>query len=323
MEEKISALIENFNTEELKYELGRQEIKDLSIPELRNLLDSLPIHEDGVLLTRIITKKYIFMRINEDLFACNPNQSLSFFKEYKKESHKSREFRHEDLENILYSTKPKKSLIRRVREILHFIYNKSWFIFPILSIIIFISLIIQEINKPSINLVFITFLLWIIIFCIYSLSYGIFKTIKIWRNPQKIKIEYSLPFLNLVESINISESIIAFGQFFIFLISTYLIGDLDLIVIILLIILSISFGILLFSEVMLYYIFKKNKWIYTQQLKNLVNNKLQGNDRLYYFQIVKIFEDQPIIVSEKIPSFYTIFSILITFTPIIAYILLS
>ena len=77
-----------------------------------------------------------------------------------------------------------------------------------------IALII--IFSQNANIIFVIFLIWINIFCIYSLSYGIVKLIILKRKPQRIRLEYSIPFINSFETVDISETIVLFGQFFLY-----------------------------------------------------------------------------------------------------------
>ncbi len=173
--------------------------------------------------------------------------------------------------------------------------------------------------SQNVNIIFLIFLIWIMIFCIYPLSYGIIKLINLKQEPQRIRLEYSIPFINSFETLDISETIVLFGQFFLYgfrIIYNTILSITDFFLLslsgLLLIVVVLSFG----SN---YYFNGKLKDFYYQRLLSIINNHLKGEEKQYYLHIAIKLKEKPLVSSEKIPKFFTFFSILLTFIPIISY----
>jgi len=209
MEEKITVLVENFNIKKSKYEFGKQNISKVTIPALKKILKELPFGEEVLIPPRIITDKLFITTHNDDWYYFNDNNKTSFFmnfKDSKYEKKKGFKFKLDELEDLFNPSKKSKKM--KVITIILNIIDKAWFFFVVLNIFFFINLLIQELNTPVANMIFLIFLLWLNFFCIYSLSYGISKVIKLRKNPQKIKLEYSIPFITSFETVDVSEAVI-------------------------------------------------------------------------------------------------------------------
>lgn len=194
-----------------------------------------------------------------------------------------------------------------------------WFLFVFLNIYAFIRLLIQELNKPNVNIVFVIFLIWINIFCVYSLGFGIKKLIKLKKEPQRIKLEYSIPYINSFETVNVSEMIIVFGQFFLNGFILIYGREFNIIDILVSVVMCIFLGLPLLNYINQYYYNREIKDLILQRLFNIIHNHLKGEEKQNHLRIAIILKEKPLLSSEKIPKFSTLFSLLLTFIPIISY----
>ncbi len=324
MEDAITILVENFNINELKYEFGKQVITKLTLPLLKELLKELPYDENVLIPPRIITDKLIIERRNEESYFYMFNDNSSYFmnrKHTKSEKIKKFFFELEDFDDFFEIKE--KSYLKKIITVLEGMLDRYWFIYFIFNIFFFIELLIQELNNQNANIIFLIFLIWIVIFCIYSLSYAIIKLINLKREPQRIKLEYSIPFINSFETVDISETIVLFGQFFLYGFSIIYdqnlsIGDFVMLIVIALVLIIV---ILMFGSD--YYFNGKHKDLRYQRLLYIINSHLEGEDRQYFLPIAIKLKEKPLISSEKIPKFFTFFSILLTFIPIISYLFVN
>ncbi len=320
MEEKIKVLIENFNIKESKYEFGKQVITKLTLPLLKELLKELPFDEIVLIPPRVITDKLIIRRKSYNSYFYLYNENSSFFRNKKRHLYEKIEDQTFELTEFDDFFKIKKiSYLKKLTMVLESMLDRFWLLYFITNIYFFIELLIQELNNQDANIIFLIFLIWIIIFCFYSFSYGIIKLINLKRKPQGIRLDYSIPFINSFETIDISETIVLFGQlilsgFTIIYDKILSVNDFFLLslIILLLIIVLLTFG----SD---YYFNGKSRDMYYQMLLSIINNHLEGEERHFYLQVAIKLKEKPLISSEKIPKFITFFSILLTFIPLISY----
>ncbi len=320
MEKTFKVLVENFDIRELKYEFGKQVITKLTLTSLKELLEKLPFDETVLIPPRIITDKLIIRRKSYNSYFYLYNDNSSFFRNKKRHIYEKIEDQTFELTEFddFFKIK-KKSFLKKLTTVLESLLDRFWLLYFITNMYFFIELLIQELNNQNANIVFLIFLIWIIIFCIYSFSYGIIKVINLKRKPQGIKLDYSIPFINSFKTIDISEPIVLFGQLilsgFTIIYDTILsVNDFFMLslIILLLIIVLLTFG----SD---YYFTGRHKDLYYQTLLSTINNHLEGEERHYYLQVAIKLKEKPLISSDKIPKFITFFSILLTFIPLISY----
>ena len=206
---KLEILIENFNIITNRYELGIQQICKSSIEGLENLLKLIPSIKDKITIipVRIITKDFIFIRFDEEHYIYEHNYIYSYFEAPNTPLIKRNSFKIDEFESIL--KKPKK---KRISIIFSSIFQKIWLAYPIINIIAFISIIFDEFGKSVKNLIIISFMLWLIIFCCYSFIFGLKKIRIMNKKPQKVVVKYDFPFLSLFETLDVSEFIVLIGQ---------------------------------------------------------------------------------------------------------------
>lgn len=313
---KLEILIENFNILSNKYELGIQQICKSSIEDLESLLKLIPSIKDNITIipVRIITKDFIFIRFDEADYIYEFNYIYSYFEAPNTPLIKRNSFKIDEFESIL--KKPKK---KRISIIFSSIFQKIWLIYPIINIIAFISIIFDEFGKSVKNLIIISFMLWLIIFCFYSFIFGLMKIRLLNKKPQKVAIKYDFPFLSLFETLDASEFIVLIGQIILIVFNQLYNVQIDIANIIVLTSTIISISIYLFD---FNHHYKRNKRLKSVSL-NLLFSKLyseiETNEKQYYFQMAKSFKNKPLISVEKVPKFLTLLSIFLTFIPIITY----
>ena len=119
--------------------------------------------------------------------------------------------------------------------------------------------------------------------------------------------------------LDVSEAIILFGQFFLYGFTIVYERDSNVGFITGLIPISLLVIFELQSFKANYSINRILKYIYLQMLFNIINNHLESEERQFYLQVAIKLKEKPLVSSEKIPKFFTFFSILLTFIPIISY----
>ncbi|MBA7674745.1 hypothetical protein ES703_82968 [subsurface metagenome] len=320
MEEAISILVENFNIEESKYEFGKQVVTEVTVPLLKEILNALPFGKDVLIPPKITTDKVIIERMNEKYYWYEYNINFSYFMKRGIDEYgrlKRHTFKLEQLEKFF--EKKEKSKVKKGFAVLRGLIENFWYLIVILNIWFFIKLLLLELRKPNLNVVFLIFLIWLTIFCVYSLSYGIFNLIKLKKEPRKIKLEYSFPFDNSFETVDVSETIIVFGQFFLNGFTVIYEFELKFSDIVLLVIILILLGIVIFTFLAEYTYNNNLKDLILQRLFWIIHNHLKGIEKQSYMQIAIKLGEKPLISSDKIPRFSTLFSVLLTFIPIISY----
>jgi len=320
MKEEFTILVENFNTKELKYEFGKQQIIKTSIPSLKNIIREFNFGEEVLIPPRVITNRFIIQKLDDEMYFFYRNYKYSYFmlstdilNTYKT----TNRFKLDELEDIF--ERPESSKARRALNIFLNIIDRSWFFYVVMNFLFFLFLLIQEANKTEVNMILLIFLVWLIIFCIYSLSYGIYKTFKLRKENRRIKIEYSIPFINSFNTVDVSEAIIVFGQFFLYGFTTIYDRGFHIARIIPLIFLGVLVILVLldFKQEYNYNYFFKH--LYLQWLLLIVHNHLNGEEKQTYLHICTTMKEKPLLSSEKLPKFFTLFSLLLTFIPIISY----
>ena len=320
MDETITILVENFNIKELKYEFGKQDIDKVNFHSLKNILKELPFGKDVLIPPRVITNKLIFERMGDDLYWYQYNDSSSYFMNRDNDYQRKTRFLFglEDLDRF-FKEKEELSLLKKVSSVFLGALDSIWFLYVILNIIFFIGILTQEFNNPNVNIVFVIFLIWINVFCIYSLGFGIYKLIKLKREPQRIKLVFSLPFINSFETLDVSETIIVFGQFFLNGFTFIYENRLSIVGIISIVFIGIILSMILIRFINEYTYNNKSKDSILQRLLFIIHNHLEEEEKQTYLQVSMILENKPLLSSEKVPKFFTLFSLLLTFIPIISY----
>lgn len=228
-EEKFEVLIENYNRDTKKYELGKQEKTTLNLKKLEELLRILPTKystspyvdlddpysdvfiENGItekvveLLgeseeiydygfhARVITKDFIIWRIDSDKCEC----LKSYYKWFilKIPFFRKDEFKIEDLAEFFAKQEKKKSLITLINFIVPFV-------FPSILLFLFFLVFNYYIYKYGFNLYFMIVWLWLVFLAIINLFYSLVFHFK------KSKIEYYTPLLSQFKPYNLSNFII-------------------------------------------------------------------------------------------------------------------
>ncbi|MFX1394967.1 MAG: hypothetical protein ACFFAH_15545 [Promethearchaeota archaeon] len=320
MEEKIHVLIENYNLESNSYELGKQDIKYFSLLELKSLLLKIPVYNsNSVLPIQIITDKFIFRKLSSNLFFFEDNYKHILFQTpvnldlNKIENH---QFKIDEIEEIFQITKR----IKKKNKILQIINNDySMLILPIANMILIFFLLFSGITDAPIIIV----LIWLIIFSSYCAIHNLFSLIKIKKNPQKIKIEYSLPLIDKIEKIDISEIIVYAGQLalFGFLVMHFLQFSLNFNISLIIIILIIVF--FYFSLIVLFiidYFTTNNLKKFLLKIISIETQKSQDFDtKRYYLQLGIAIDKKSIITTGSFPKLTSILLFLISIVPIISY----
>ncbi|MFX1567985.1 MAG: hypothetical protein ACFFCV_06430 [Promethearchaeota archaeon] len=320
MEGTVKILVENFNIKDLKYEFSGQDISEVTLPSLKNILKEISYDQDVLFPPRIITNKLIITKHNQESYRVKDNKKISYFRDFdinKKDERKGSIYTLDGLIHIINNSK--RPIWKKIFAIVLNFISKAWFTITWYNIIAFFILLVLEVYTPDVNIVVPIFLFWLLIFCFYSLYYGIYTMRKLRIDPQKIKLEYSIPFTNSFETINISEAIIVFGQFFLFGFTVIYRRELNVVTIIV----FIAMVILLIFEILTFIRnYTGNKTLKSKSLQNLykiVYNHLEENEKQVYLQIAIALEKKQLLSSQKIPKFLTLFSLLLTFIPIIAY----
>ncbi len=313
---KFKILVENFNITSNKYELGLQQICESSIEGLENLLKLIPSIKDEVTIipVRIITKDFIFIRFDEADYIYEHNYIYSYFEAPNAPLIKRNRFKIDEFKSIL--KKPKK---RRISIIFNSIFQKIWLIYPIINVIAFISIIFDEFGNSVKNLIIISFMLWLIIFCCYSFIFGLKKIRVMNKKPQKVVVKYDFPFLSLFETLDASEFIVLIGQIILIVFNQLYDEQIDILNIIVLSSTIISLTIYLsdFNND-----YKRNKLLKSVSLSQLFSklySEIETDEKQYYLQTATSFKNKPLVSVEKVPKFLTLLSIFLTFIPIITY----
>jgi len=118
---------------------------------------------------------------------------------------------------------------------------------------------------------------------------------------------------------DVSETIIVFGQLFlagfniilaeggIFIDTSIIVG------------MCIILGAILYFFIDNYTFNSESKDLILQRLLDIIHHDLEGDEKQYYLQVAIKLKEKPLLSSEKIPKFFTLFSILLTFIPVITY----
>jgi len=319
MEETTQILVENFNIKDLKYEFGKQNLTEVTISSLKKILKELPFGKDVLIPPRIITDKLIIEKRGDDSYFFRNNYKTSYFMS-DKETNWEKEFGYgftlQELED-LFKKKEESSNLKKISLFIQSTLDRLWILYIFFNIFFFIGQLNQELNKQNLNIVYVIFLIWINIFCVYSIGYSIKKLVKLKKEPQRIKLEYSIPFINSFETVDVSEIIIVIGQFFLYGF-THIYG-LNFFNLFLLVVVCILLVIPLLYYKNEFYFNSKSKDLVLQRLFSIIHNHLEGNEKQTYLQVSIVLKEKPLLSSEKIPKFFTLFSILLTFIPIISY----
>ena len=318
---EFKILIENFNSKTEMYELGKQEIVSASIQEIEGYLKRIPSMKETItsIPVRIVSEDFIFLKFDDSHYYYETNLSLSLFimDSQFAQMEKGFLFKIEDFHNII--TKSKKSKFDKLDNVVGIVGDKLWLVFPITNTIALIRIILNEISKSVANLIIMSFMFWLISFCFYSFIYGIMKFKKFHSNPQKIIIQYDRPLLNSFNTLDASEFIIIASQIALILfVDIYKITFtfLDLIYYSCIIISSFS-KIASFRKA-----YKRNKAFKETNIQILlykVHTESNSSEKQYLLYIASLLKDKPLLSVEKIPKFVSLFSILLTFIPIITY----
>lgn len=313
---KLEILIENFNINTNKYELGIQQICKSSIEDLENLLKLIPSITDKVTIipVRIITKDFIFIRFDEDHYISEYNYIYSYFEAPNSPLIKRNSFKIDELGSIL--KKPKK---KRISIIFSSIFQKIWLTYPIINIIAFISIVFDEFGKSVKNLIIISFMLWLIIFCCYSFIFGLKKIRIMNEKPQKVVVKYDFPFLSLFETLDASEFIVLIGQIILIVFNQLYDVQINIanIVVLSSIVISLTIYLCDFNSN-----YKRNKLLKSVSLSQMFSklySEIETGEKQYYFQMTTLFKNKPLVSVDKMPKFLTLFSIFLTFIPILTY----
>ncbi len=316
---KIKILVENFNYETEKYELGKQDIFFASIREIERILTQIPSIKEikASIPVRIVSKDFIFLKFNDNTYYYEPNLSFSLFIIDSQFTNIKYQFKLEELQDII--TKSKKSKFDKFGKVSSIIIDNLWLVLPITNTIALIRIILSEISKQVANLIIVSFMFWLISFCIYSVIYGIRIFNKFRNNPQKIIVQYDIPLLDSFSTLNVSEFIIIAGQIALIIFADFYEAKFTIFDIIkyfcfFLSIFSKTWG---FSKA-----YKRNralKEFNIQLLLYKMQTELKSSEKQYLLYITSLIKRKPLTSVEKIPKFISLFSILLTFIPIITY----
>lgn len=318
---EIKILLENFNSETEMYELGKQEIFSTSIQETEKILTQIPsITETKTSIpARIVLEDFIFLKFDDSYYYYETNLSFSLFIVDTQFTSMKRGFlfKIEDFRNIL--TKSKKSKFNKIDKVTSQIVDKLWLVFPITNTIALIKIIFDEISSSAANLIIMSFIFWLISFCVYSVIYGIMKFKNFHNNPQKIIIQYDIPLLDFFNTLDASEFIIIASQIALILFVDVYDANFTILDLIYYcsIITSSFLKITSFRKA-----YKRNKALketFLQLLLSQVQTEPNSSEKQYLLYIASLFKDKPLLSVEKIPKFISLFSILLTFIPIITY----
>ena len=318
--ETIKVLIENYNRKSKRYELGKQEICDITANELRNLLIDFPC-DNNKIPAKVITDSYIFSKTSKNTFMYQYNHRNSILYFYNPLYRKQHKFKLKYLDTIL--NQPKLSSYEKFIYVFQYIYCFGGFMFPILNIIILGKFFIIEIQKNILykinNLLVIAFFSWLLIFCLYSLYYFINEVINLKNNPQKIKTEYCIPILNNFEIFDLSGAIIFLSNFSFVLIIQLYSTFLDIIIL-----LTLYLFILSLACFFLYSILRENNTLKEKYLKYLykeIQNADKFNYRLFLYNFTVLIKTRPKYNLKNIPKFLSFLSFFIVVLQVCYYFL--
>ncbi len=313
--------MENFNVETKKYELGKQQMIDASFQEIKDLLTQIPPLKDnlGSIPVRIVSKEYIFSKLDDSNYYFESNYYFSFFitPPWNTMTGRGFWFKIEDFDKIVYRSK--KSKVVKITNIIFRLIDRFWLIIPILNILILVRIILAEINKVEANFIIISFMFWLIAFCVYSIIYGINKFKKFRKNPQNILIRYDFPLLDFFNTLDASEFTIITGQIALIMFTGFYNANFSL------------SDIFYYSSVSIILIpntydfiknYKRNKnlkEVFQQLLFYKIHSDLKPSEKQYYLQLAVLFKNKPLISVEKVPKLFTLLSVLLTFIPIVTY----
>jgi len=313
--------VENFNAETKKYELGKQQMLNASFQEIKVLLTQIPSIKDslGLIPARIVSKEHIFSKSNDSYYYFEYNYSFSLLiaPTLYTDRIRGHTFKIEDFDKIV--TRPKKSKGVKTTNIIFYVLNRLWLAFPILSIITLSKVILAEIKKGEVNFIIMSFMFWLIAFCVYSIIFSINKFIKFHKNPQKILIRYDFPLLNFFNTLDASEFTIITGQIAIILFTGFYDANISLWDIIYYSGISISLISSTCSFIKNYKRNKNLKEVFQQLLLLKIHSDLKPSEKQYYLQLAVLFKNKPLISVEKVPKLFTLLSVLLTFIPIVTY----
>ncbi|MFX1259813.1 MAG: hypothetical protein ACFFAN_18330 [Promethearchaeota archaeon] len=320
MEEKFQVLIENYNLDSKSYELGKQYIAKFSLLELKKLLQSIPVYDsNNILPIQIITDRFIFRKLNSDFIFYEHNYKLTLFqtplnlnlKKFNKYA-----FKIDEIEDIFQRTKN----VKKKTNITHIINSDySMSILPITNIIFIIIILFNIIA----DILIVITLIWLIIFSSYCAIYNMLSLVKFKKSPQKIKLEYSLPLIDKIEKIDISEIIVYAGQLalFGFLVMALLKFSLNFnvpLLIVILIVVIIYFGLLVLFIVDYFSIKSLKKFLL--KIISIETQKSRNYDaKQYYLQLGVALEKKNIITAGSFPKLTSILLFLISMVPFISY----
>ncbi len=321
MNSSIEVLIENYNIKSNEYQFGRQELIKISMEELKDILNSLPeYNKEKIISIRIITKSLILYKLDNEKGAYQYNYSFSLFSttNYLFRIYEIIPFKLEDVDKVFQKVNLSKfkSLLKTIGKV----FDLIWIVIPILNLINLISFIVIAIDFDNFNSNILFFYIWLVLFCIYSIFYSIQKLIKMRKKFQKIKIDYSFPFINTFETLDASEIVIILGQYFILGFNSLSGSNFNLFDYLFYFIVLPFILLTTLNDFNKYY--KHNKRIKEAYLEVIYHKMQEVKDLIlknYYLQISIHLKSKPLISIEKIPKFFTFLSIFITFIPIISY----
>ena len=318
---EIKILVENFNSKAEKYELGKQEIIFTSIQEIERILTQIPSIKEtkNSIPARIVSEHFIFLKFDDSSYYYEPNLSFSLF--IVNSQFASIEggflFKIEDFHDII--TKSKRSKFDKLDKVVGYVGDKLWLVFPITNTIALVRIILNEISKSVANLIIMSFMFWLISFCIYSVIYGIKIFKKFRNNPQKIMISYDIPLLDFFTTLDASEFIIIAGQIALIIFADFYEAKFTIFDLIYygFIFISLYSKIAGFSKT-----YKRNRALKESNVQLILykmQTELNSSEKQYLLYIASLFKSKPLISVKKIPKFFSVFSILLTFIPIITY----
>ncbi len=316
MSEVIQVLIVNYNKKAKNYELGRQEILEMSLDEFKKLIQEIPestkYHEQ--FQPRIITEDYIFIKEREDTFQYKYNYKKWLF--IIEGKWKFKQFKIEELQNGFMNWEKERKSLRftsRAKALL----NRYMLLFTMLMfLIILITEFPSFYAKFGNNIYFWVLYLWIFGLTLYIIIINFKSGGK--RSFQKIPLKYSLPIVNIFETTDISSiSVWIFDMLgttvlFITLFPEYLSDFLVLIVVAILIVLF--FMILVVQE---YMSVKKIKLSSIQFLHDFLQREesLTGESKQYYLQLILELEKKPIFKLNTLSKSLVVLTIIISLIP--------
>ena len=313
--------MENFNTDTKEYELGKQQMLNASIQEIKVLLTQIPSRKDNLDLipARIVSKEHIFSKFDDSYYHYEDNYSFSLFISTSLYTDRVRghKFKIEDFDNIV--TKSKKSKVVNITNYISYGLDRLWLLLPIAIIYVLVKIILAEIKKEDANLIIMPFMFWLIAFCVYSIIYSIKKFKKFRKNPQKVLIRYDFPLFDFFNTLDASEFIIITGQFALFFFASFYNANFSLSEIIYYSCVSITLISNTYSFIKNYKRNKNFKEFFQQILLRKIHSEVKPSEKQYYLQLAVLLKNKPLISVEKIPKFFTLLSVLLTFIPIVTY----